>query len=281
MRHQTLQLIEDFLSAKTAGGRRAKSLERFRSQLARYAAMYQLLPLDPTQVERFLTSILGEPETRDTYYRTLSSFYGWLIRRKKIKENPIELVESPKLRPKVPRILDPAELVRLLTCPGHSDRDRALLYFLTDSGARIGEAALLTVDDLKDGYVLLRGKDGERFAPLSPAVRMMLIGLHLGAPSPHMWQGRFGPLTQGALVHATIAAFRRAGFIGKRYSAHALRHTFGTMWEGDEIILQHIFGHAKLDMVKRYRQFRLHRAREQHAIHSPLAQLQLPLNLEA
>ena len=276
----TQQLVEEFLSAKTAAGRSPKSLTRYRSELNCFGLMYATLPLSPAPIEEFLASIEGVPETRDTYYRTLRTFFRWLAKRRIIKINPIELVESPKLRPRVPTILDHTELTRLLTHPGHSDRDRALLFFLTDSGARIGEAANMAVDDLKDGYVLLHGKDGDRFAPLSHAVRMMLIGLHQGEISPYIWQGRFGPLTHDALVHVAINAFRSAGFRGKRYSAHALRHTFGTMWEGDEIILQQIFGHTKLDMVVRYRQFRISRARQQHAVFSPLAQLHLPLTAE-
>ena len=62
---------------------------------------------------------------------------------------------------------------------------------------------------------------------------------------------------------------------GQRPSSRALRHTFGTLWEGDELILQQILGHRKLEMVQRYRRFRIGRAVAQHAVHSPLAQLSL------
>ena len=266
------------MASKTAIGRRAKTLQKYRSQLARFASQYHELPMDPALLEEFLEGVGGQPATRDTYYRTLSTFYHWLIRRGLISTNPIIVLEAPKVPETTPTILSLGELQHLLTFEGHSWRDRSLLLFLVDTGARIGEAAGLRVEDLRDGYVILTGKDGQRFAPISLPVAKRLMELHDASPrSPEIWQGRQGPLTHDALVHMVIKAFRRAGFQGKRHSAHALRHTFGTVWEGDELVLQQIFGHTRLDMVKRYRQFRMTRARQQHALHSPLAQLELGL----
>ena len=213
MSRKTAEMVQHFLRAKTSAGRRAKTLEKYHSQLGRFADMFSYLPTMPAQIDRFLGGIEGEPETKDTYYRTLSSFYGWLARRHYIRENPVVLVEAPLVLPKAPRVLEPAELATLLTHGAHSDRDRALLYFLTDTGARIGEAANLRVDDLRDGYVLLAGKTGQRFAPLSAQVSSMILRLRRGH-SRFVWQGRLGPLTQGALVHIVKDAFRRAGFVG-------------------------------------------------------------------
>ena len=274
MEPDTSQCIQAFLRAKASAKRSPKTLERYHSQLQRFATVHNQLPTDPVSLDRFLSGIEGEPETRDTYYRTLSSFYSWLVRRRIVKENPMISVDAPVLRQKIPRLLQPDELYRLLTHEAHPDRERALLFFLADSGARIGEAAGLRVEDLRDGFVILGGKTGQRFAPLSNKVRQMVLELPRGRSS-FAWIGRCGPLGQSALVHLVIAAFRRAGFIGRRYSAHALRHTFGTMWEGDEIVLQQILGHKKLAMVQRYRQYRLGRAIRQHEVYSPLSQLGL------
>ena len=276
MELETSHCIEAFLRAKASAQRSQRTLERYRSQLGRFATMYDELPIEPVMLDQFLNGVQGEPETRDTYYRTLSSFYSWLSRRRLIKENPIALVEAPILREKIPRLLEPSELRQLLTHESHPDRDRSLLYFLADTGTRIGEAVGLKVHDLRDGYVILQGKGGQRFAPLSQSVQLMMLDLPR-SPSEFVWIGRSGPLGQSALVHLVIKAFRRAGFVGRRYSAHALRHTFGTMWEGDETVLQHNLGHKKLTMVQRYRQFRIGRAIQQHMRYSPVTQLSLPI----
>ena len=121
------------MASKTAIGRRAKTLQKYRSQLARFATQYHQLPMDPALLEEFLEGVGGQPATRDTYYRTLSTFYYWLFRGRLITTNPILMVEAPKVPDTTPTILSPGELKRLLTFDGHSNRDRLLLLFLNDS----------------------------------------------------------------------------------------------------------------------------------------------------
>ena len=275
----TRELVRQFLIAKRAAGRADKTLEKYAQILERFARSHRKLPTDPDPITGFLVGITGELETIDTYCRTLSSFYSWLGRRRIVARNPMPEVERPRLRDKVPRILEPDQLRQLLLYPGHTDRDRALLFFLVDTGARVGEAAHLALDDLYESHVILRGKTGEHFAPISPEVRSMLVHLPRHPRSTGPWvflnsrQG--GRLLPSSATHIVMKSFRRAGLRGRRYSAHALRHTFGTLWEGDELVLQQILGHRKLAMVQRYRRFRIRRAVAQHAVHSPLAQLSL------
>ncbi|MDP2660075.1 MAG: hypothetical protein Q8R28_05050, partial [Dehalococcoidia bacterium] len=128
-----------FLRAKEDARRSPKTLETYGFVLRRFARALRTLPRTPEAIEHFLGTIEGEPETVDCYYRVLNTFYKWLARRRRVR-NPMPLVERPRRRAKVPAILELGDLPRLLDHPGHSQRDRTLLYFLVDSGWRIGEA---------------------------------------------------------------------------------------------------------------------------------------------
>lgn len=262
-----------FLLSKASAGRKPKTLETYGFVLRRFGARYAELPDTPEPIEAFLAAISGEPETVDVYYRTLNTFYGWVQKRRGI-DSPMRFVERPKLLAKVPSMLDLSNLYRALEYPVHSDRDRALLYFLADSGWRIGEAHNLRHSMIQEGYIVADGKTGQRMTPLSARVRAMLSALprhpfHLDV----VWWGLKGPLSKSGMEQAVRKALRRAGFSGHRMSAHALRHSFATLWEGDELVLQQILGHQTLTMVKRYRQYRIARAQAQHALYSPLALL--------
>lgn len=172
--------------------------------------------------------------------------------------NPVELIDPPQRRHKEAHWLTPDELVKLLTHP-HPPYIEAALLFLVDTGARVGELGNLKLDDLKEmpwGYMaIVTGKTGARMVPLSYETYHSLKQTLPFSYSPY------------ALRRNLSRAFRHAGVRG---SSLTLRHTFGTLWEGDELILQHIMGHANLATTKGYRHLRTKLVSAQHRTYSPL-----------
>lgn len=90
----------------------------------------------------------------DTYFRAVRGFLNWLHGCGLIADNPLAVVDGPrrpKLLPKAP--LQPA-VTRLLstvekqTDSWHDIRDLALFSLALDTGARIGELAALTMDQI-------------------------------------------------------------------------------------------------------------------------------------
>ena len=67
---------------------------------------------------------------------------------------------------------------------------------------------------------------------------------------------------------------KAVGLQGKKLGPHTLRHTFATLWSGEELVLQSLMGHSSLEMTKRYRQLRAEHVAVQHALHSPLKHLE-------
>ena len=74
---------------------------------------------------------------------SLRSFYQYLIRIKKVKHDPTEDIQSPKVEKRVPSVLTSQEVELLLEQPKNVDlkgaRDKAMLEFAYATGMRVTE----------------------------------------------------------------------------------------------------------------------------------------------
>lgn len=268
---KTLSAVEAFLKSRQAKGLSPFTVSWYRGILKSFAEMFPELPDNPEAIDDFLISCRCGDERRHGYFRALRAFYRFLARRFKVT-NIINLVDVPKRQAKRPHPLTLDELDQLLSFP-HTARIQTALMFLADSGARVGEAARLKPEDLTEtqwGPVArVTGKTGARIIPISESTYQALLNI-----LPFRY-------SSNRLCRLISAAFRDAHVKG---TAHALRHTFGTYWEGDELILQYILGHAHLSTTQIYRQLRTRKMCEQHHEHSPLkmvmANRQMPLPLD-
>src|SRR4030095_6518911 len=103
---------------------------------------------------------------------SLKLFYRYLQLEGIVRDNPAELLGTQKTWQRVPEVMSPALVDRLLAAPQPYDaycrRDRALLELLYATGCRASEVSNLKLADLhlKDRYCLAHGKGSkERLAP--------------------------------------------------------------------------------------------------------------------
>ena len=157
------------------------------------------------------------------------------IKSKRTAPAPVCYLEKPE----IDVLLDaPAPVTKL------GSRDRALLLFLYNSGARAEEAAKLCIDDLSlysgaDGTlssVRLHGKGGKvRICPLWPSTTVTLKSLLAGRNGKErvFLNRRSEPLTRFGIHdivtrHARIAMSRMPEMRKKRIGPHTIRHTTAT-----------------------------------------------------
>jgi integrase/recombinase XerD len=188
----------------------------------------------------------------------LRFFYGITLGQKEAFERIISGKEPEKLPP----VLSSEEVVRFLEAvPGL--RNQVALATAYAAGLRIGEVVRLKVAAIDSRRMLLlveNGKGGrDRYAMLSPRLLEMLRAYWKRA-RPSLWlfpgQEPGSHVSVGALQSACRAARRRAR-IGKRVTAHSLRHSFAThlLESGTDIrIIQVLLGHTHLDTTARYTQ---------------------------
>jgi integrase/recombinase XerD len=256
--------------------------------LTYFAKACPALPSEPEPIERFLAGLRisgsthrhrrGQPVSPQYRYnvgRSIAQVYRWAMKRRRISTNAWDIAEHPRRPASEPYWLEEHELAALLLHPDHSERDRALLYLLGDTGLRIGEAASITVARLMPDRAVVYGKTGQRVVPVRPAIVAMvraIVPAH-ARPDQSVWWGKRGPLTKGGLQTAVRQAFKRAGFEGAKMSPHRLRHAFAVLWSGTDSDCMDIGGWRDWDVYRTYRTLRIKHLAEAQAQHSPLARL--------
>jgi len=200
----------------------------------------------------------------------IRSFFGYLLRRERIKKDPTEEVDLPKVARHLPRVLSAEEMDELLEMPGRSDspialRDRAMLELAYATGMRVSELVALKLSslNLEAGYVRCIGKrNQERILPLSAtAVQALQEYLELGRP--HLARSA---QQEALFLNRRGREMTRQGFwlMLKKYAEemglydvtpHTLRHTFAThalRRKADLRSVQELLGHRSVATTQIY-----------------------------
>jgi len=255
---KTFDAVNLFIQSRQSKGLSTMTIKWYREILLKFAHNYRKLPGNPRQIEEFIGALQVGDERRHGYYRTLRAFYRWLKKIRKIKNNPLDIVEPPKRSVKIKSFLMPDQIDQLLSYP-HIPVIKACLMFLVDTGCRISELLSVRLGNFTEtpwGYLVkVKGKTGERLLPISPEVYKSII--------PYIPL----PFTPYRLRIKIVRAFKDAHIKG---SSITLRHTFGTLWDGDEFALQRIMGHSSLTTTLLYRHLRTEFLSRQHNQYSPL-----------
>jgi site-specific recombinase XerD len=195
----------------------------------------------------------------------------------------IERIPLPRYEKKLPVILSPAEVKRLLEAPNNLAH-RAMLSTMYGAGTRVSEVANLKVADIDSGrgVIWVRGGKGRKDRQtLLPPRLLELLRAYFRWKRPTEWlfpgEKPDQPITTKSIFLACRKAARDAA-IAKSVHPHLLRHAFAThlLEAGVNLrTIQILLGHAKLETTARY----LHvAATEVRATVSPLERLD-PLDI--
>ncbi len=265
----TENCVQNYLENCTNRGLSLATVKWYRIVLNEFAGIFPDLPEDPESIEEFIFSHDVGDERRHGRYRVIRAFFNYLEFKDTSDtfKNPLKHIKAPKRAKKEKPYLSLEQIKTLLEYPLLKPWVRVLLYFLCDTGCRIGEAANLRNEnifhdeDSGNCFVKISGKTGERIIPLSDDVREMIMRLGKEKPFP----SKVDHLTR----HVT-EAFKAVGLKG---SSHTLRHSFCTHWEGDIDTLRTITGHTSIAMIENYRHDKLGHAIRDHKKHAPLSQI--------
>jgi len=272
----TAKAIEEFMTSR--GGLRPMTQQEYRKHLALFQKAFPRLPKNPQPIQSWLNSFAGlAPETIHSRFRTIRTFYRQIHLWRPNIPNPMPLVRPPIMHPKVMRTFADSELHRLFSLPLYP-QDQALLTLLLDIGPRATECANLVWNDVSPGFVVLRGKTGERIVPVSETTYRLLLALKPTLPPAagdrHVFMGKRGPLSYQGIYRRVRRLCNQAGITGRRCSPHTFRHTFGTDYAAadgcDPKVLQDILGHRDFKTTLRYIQNNPRRMAINHSRCSPL-----------
>ena len=135
------------------------------------AAPPDLQSIDRAMIRGFVIAERGRDVTKRSvarYLSSLRSFFRYCLRQKRIDQNPMDAVDSPKLDRPVPHSLSYAHVERFFALPDVTTlmgfRDRTIMELFYSSGLRVSELAGLNRADFDQNELLLlvRGKGKNR-----------------------------------------------------------------------------------------------------------------------
>ncbi len=203
---------------------------------------------------------------------SIRSFYQFVLKNKKVKVDPTENIQSPKIEKRIPSVLTSKEVELLLDQPKDVDlkgiRDKAMLEFAYATGMRVTEIISLDITDvnLEEGYVTCKHGAKQRNIPLG--------NLSLKALKEYVEEARDILVKteeeQALFVNINGSRLTRQGFwkiikfykeqahITKDITPHVLRHSFAThlLQNGADLkAIQTMLGHSDISSTQVYMQF--------------------------
>lgn len=247
---------------------------------------------DPERIQEYLIALSEEFRLNEfSLARNLSAlktYYRYLLREGETSNDPLELIQGPKLSRKLPTVLSIAEVEQVLatfdlsTNPGL--RGRALLEVLYSCGLRVSELCNLGLNMVfaEEGFVRVIGKGNkERLVPIGkPALRYITLYREAwrnhqtpqrGAEGLLFLNARGGRLSRITVFNQVKQAVADAG-IRRPVSPHTFRHCFAThLIEGgaDLKAVQDMLGHASITTTEIYLHLDRQFLREVHASFHP------------
>lgn len=213
-------------------------------------------------------------------------FLRYLVREGVLLLNPGEGIELPRFGPRNPprNVPTEEEVAALLATPDRRTplglRDQAMLEVLYSTGMRVGELVRLKVYDvdLTRGLVrIIGGKGGkDRTVPLGRvAIRAVKEYLHKVRPG-HVGTGKTNALFVSftgrrlwpTTVQRQVRLYTAKAKIGKRLTAHSLRHACAThmLRRGASIRhIQELLGHRQLSTTQLYTHLEIEDLKAVHA----------------
>lgn len=283
------QALEEFIQAKNADGLAASSLKWYRSMLKTFTQEHAHAPaaaITANQIRAHMVTrrALYSPASYSDLSTALQAFWSWVAREYRIY-NPMDNIRRVKPPAPEPRAITPADFRRMFDAAGAGTigvRDRAMLAFLADTGARAGGVVSLTLDRLciEQGYAIVIEKgDKPRRVVFTQAVGGLLqhwLAVRASdAQSVFLSMNDGAPLTYWGVYLALRRLKDKAGVTG-RANPHSFRHGFARAYlesGGDAVTLARLMGHTNVDTTAAfYAVFAPYELAAFHERHSPLRQ---------
>ena len=220
----------------------------------------------------YLKEIGKKTSTISRNIASIRSFYQYLVRTKKVKKDPTDGIQSPKIEKKAPSILSSEEIELLLEQPKNVDlkgiRDKAMLEFAYATGMKVTEIISLNIDDvnLEDAYVVCNSGFKKRNIPLG-SISKKALEEYIKSARPILIKDE---KEKSLFVNINGKRLTRQGFwkivkfykeqahITKEITPHVLRHSFAThlLQNGADLkSIQTMLGHSDISSTQVYMQF--------------------------
>ena len=234
----------------------------------------QFSDIDSKIIQEFVEYIYNLGISSYSQARIISgvkSFFNYLLIEEKIKLNPTQLIESPKLDKKLPDTLNIDDIENILSSielnSFEGARNRAIVETLYSCGLRVSELINLSYQNLylDIGFIKVIGKASkERLVPIgSSAIKYITIydkdyrkNIKVKAGNDgFLFLNRRGSKISRNMIFIIIKKIAQKLNLEKKISPHTFRHSFAThMIEGgaDLRAVQEMLGHESITTTEIY-----------------------------
>lgn len=249
-----IEIFFEYLSSKNINISSEKDLER----------------LNPIDIRGFLASRfkINKSTSNQRRLSAIKTFYKFMLKRALIKENPSEIISSPRTEKPIPKAISVDDVFALIHSIDKKDvlslRDRAMVELMYGSGLRVSELVSLNIVDidLKNNILKVCGKgEKERIVPIgsyaSESINHYLEkrGELIKTPTEALFLNKNGSRITTRSVGRIIKKYLYKCAINMNVSPHTLRHSFAThlLGSGADIrFIQELLGHSSLSTTQRY-----------------------------
>lgn len=284
--------VDAFLLAGGADGLKKTTLRWYGSLLKTFLNHVGERPVESFTVNdlrAYMVHLRQQQYSDDSLHdhgRALKRFWNWYSNEYQV-ENPMRNIKYPKQpKPKVPKAVTSSDVIKLLGACGNSPlgkRDKALVSFLMDSGARADETVSIRNDeiDLERGRAYVVGKGSKRRVVFFTDITALLIRewtQERNLESDYLFHADNGePLKPNGLGQMLRRLKRKARVTG-RVNPHAFRHGFAREFilnGGSLATLSRILGHESQELTTAYYAiFEADELASAHRAYSPVRKLE-------
>lgn len=231
------------------------------------------ITINEETLQHFIYSIAKEVNARSQarILSGLKSFFSYLIFEDYRKDNPLELIESPRIGRKLPDTLSTAEIDALIASidltANEGERNRAIIETLYSCGLRVSELVNLKISDLffDEGFIKITGKGNkQRFVPIGFHIQNYInlyrntirnqLTIHKGHEDTLFLNRRGSQLTR-AMIFTIIKELAVTINLNKKISPHTFRHSYAThlLENGADLrSIQLMLGHESITTTEIY-----------------------------
>lgn len=231
------------------------------------------ISIEKETVQRFIYEVAKtvNPRSQARIISGLKSFFNYLVFEDYRKNNPMDLIESPKIGRKLPDTLSEIEIDQLIHAidlsKSEGERNRAMLETLYGCGLRVSELTNLLISDLyfEEDFIKVTGKgDKQRFVPIS-VINKKYINIYRKEVRVHqniqkgyediLFLNRRGKQLTRAMVFTIIKQLAEKIGLAKSISPHTFRHSFAThlLENGADLrAIQQMLGHESITTTEVY-----------------------------
>ncbi len=276
--HQAMQDYKTYLKIERGLSSNSISnygldLQKLMNYLSEHNITESPIQIGQETVQQFIYDVakIVNPRSQARIISGLKGFFNYLVFEDYRSDNPMDLIETPKIGRKLPDTLSVDEINDLISAIDLSrpegERNRAILETLYGCGLRVSELVNLKLSDLyfDEDFIKVTGKGNkQRFVPISTINKKYInlyrseVRVHLPIQKEHedfLFLNRRGKQLTRAMIFTIIKRLAEEIGLKKSISPHTFRHSFAThlLENGADLrAIQQMLGHESITTTEVY-----------------------------